>query len=216
MQGSLITSRRFGLFVGANIFFTSDTHFYHEQDFLYQPRGFESFEEMNEAIVQRWNSVVQAGDIVYHLGDVVMSHYDINIINRLNGTIFLIRGNHDTDNKLRAIYETGKMVSTSCVPTSELIKFGKLSLFACHYPVLTANFDDKHFNQHVISLHGHTHQKGNWLFADNPFVYHVGLDSHNCYPVHIDEIVTDIRNRWNALGNIPIVPKGIYTTYPEE
>lgn len=200
--------------MGANIFFTSDTHFFHEQDFLYAPRGFKSTEEMNEAIVQRWNSVVNPGDVVYHLGDVVMGHYDVGVISRLNGTIFLIRGNHDTDNKLRAIYETGKMVSTSCVPTSELIKFGKLSLFICHYPVLTANFDDKHFSQHVISLHGHTHQKGNWLFADNPFIYHVGLDSHNCYPVHIDEIIADIRNRWNAMGQMVINPQGIYNTYP--
>ena len=203
------------MFVGANIWFTSDTHFYHEQDFLYKPRGFESFEEMNEAIVERWNSVVKPGDIVYHLGDMVMSHYDINIIKRLNGTIFLIRGNHDTNNKLSAIYATGKMVNTSYVPTSELIKFGKLSLFMCHYPVLTANFDDKHFSQHVINLHGHTHQKGNWLFADNPFIYHVGLDSHGCYPIHIDEIIADIRNRWNGLGQININPQGIYNIYPE-
>jgi calcineurin-like phosphoesterase family protein len=143
-----------------------------------------------------------------------MSHYDINIINRLNGTIFLIRGNHDTDNKLRAIYETGKMVSTSCVPTSELIKFGKLSLFICHYPVLTANFDDKHFSKHVFSIHGHTHQKGNWLFADNPFIYHVGLDSHNNTPVSIDEVVTDIRERFNQIGDLRVLPTGIYNTYP--
>ena len=200
--------------MGANIWFTSDTHFYHEQDFLYKPRGFESFEEMNEAIVQRWNNVVKSDDVVYHLGDVLMSHYDVEIIKRLNGTIFLIRGNHDTDNKLRAIAETGKLVNSSFIPTSELIKFGKLSLFICHYPVLTANHDDKHFSQHVISIHGHTHQKGNWLFADNPFVYHVGMDSHNCMPVHIDEVITDIRERWNQLGQLPIAPTGIYNIYP--
>ena len=202
--------------MGANIWFTSDTHFYHEQDFLYKPRGFQNFEEMNEAIVERWNSVVKPGDVVYHLGDVLMNHYDINIINRLNGTIFLIKGNHDTDNKLRAIAETGKLVNPSFIPTSELIKFGKLSLLICHYPVLTANFDDKHFSQHVISLHGHTHQKGNWLFADNPFVYHVGMDSHNSTPVHLDEVITDIRERWNQLGRLPITPKGIYNVYPQE
>ena len=200
--------------MGANIFFTSDTHFYHDQDFLYAPRGYKSFEEMNEAIVERWNSVVKPGDFVYHLGDVLMNDYDVNIINRLNGTIFLIRGNHDTDNKLSAIAATGKLANPTFIPTSELIKFGKLSLFACHYPVLTANFDDKHFGKHVINMHGHTHQTGNWLFADNPFVYHVGLDSHNNTPVSIEEIITDIRNRWNQLGQIPIQPSGIYHTYP--
>ena len=199
-----------------DIWFTSDTHFYHDQDFLYAPRGFQNFEEMNEAIVERWNSVVKPGDIVYHLGDVLMGHYDANILKRLNGFVHLIRGNHDTDNKLCGISSTMDLGTYSYEGTSDLIKIGKLSLFLCHYPVMTANFDTKHFSQHVISLHGHTHQKGNWLFPDNPFVYHVGLDSHNCYPVHIDEVVTDIRNRWTELGRLPITPKGIYNIYPEE
>ena len=199
----------------SEIWFTSDTHFYHVQDFLYKPRGFESFDEMNEAIIERWNSVVKPNDTVYHLGDVLMSHYDVSILQRLNGTIHLIRGNHDTDNKLRDIAATGKLANIN-VHTSELIKFGKLSLFLCHYPVLTANHDDKHFSRHVINLHGHTHQKGNWLFADNPFMYHVGMDSHNSTPVHIDEVITDIRNRWDALGRLPIAPTGIYNVYPQE
>ena len=180
---------------------------------------------MNEAIIERWNSVVKEGDTVYHLGDVVMGHYDAKILCRLNGLIKFIRGNHDTNNKISGIYEAGRAAHKSWAfyditfPTSELIKFGKTSLFLCHYPVLTANFDDKHFSQHVIALHGHTHQKGNWLFPDNPFLYHVGLDSHDCYPVNIDEVITDIRERWTQLyqmGTVNMYNKGIYNTYPEE
>ena len=204
----------------ANIFFTSDTHFFHDQDFLYKPRGFNSVEEMNEAIIERWNSVVRENDIVFHLGDVVMGHYDANVLTRLNGSIYFIRGNHDTDNKISGITAAAQAAqkpwgSHVQFKTSDLFKIGKLSFFICHYPVLTANFDDKHFNQHVISLHGHTHQKGNWLFPDNPFIYHVGLDSHDCYPVNIDEITTDIRNRWNQVGQLNIDPRGVYNTYPE-
>lgn len=186
-----------------NIWFTSDTHFFHEQSFIYEPRGFTTTMEMNEAIVERWNEVVQEEDTVYHLGDVLMGHYDVNILKRLNGNIFLIRGNHDTLQKISDIYETGKV--TNIIHTSELLKFGKLNFFCCHYPVLTANFDDKHFSQHIISLHGHSHQTSNWLFPENPFIYHVGLDSHDCKPVHLDEITTDIRNRWNQLGQLPIM-----------
>lgn len=197
----------------AEIWLTSDTHFYHEQDFLYKPRGFESTEAMNEAIVERWNSVVSPEDLVYHLGDVLMSHYDVSILQRLNGKIYLIRGNHDTDRKLSDINATGKLAN-EFIHTSELIKFGKLSLFLCHYPVLTANHDDKHFSRHVINLHGHTHQKKNWLFADNPFMYHVGMDSHDSMPVHIEVALNDIRNRWDELGRIPIAPTGIYNVYP--
>lgn len=198
----------------SEIFFTSDTHFYHDQDFLYKPRGCESYEEMNEKVIERWNSVVRPNDVVYHLGDILMGHYDIKVLSRLNGFIHLIRGNHDTDRKLSDIAAARSLGTYSFVGTSELIKFGKQSLFLCHYPVLTANFDDKHFSRHVINLHGHTHQKTNWLFADNPFVYHVGLDSHDCYPVHIEEILADIRNRWNALGQINVTPTGVYNAYP--
>lgn len=186
-----------------NIFFTSDTHFFHEQSFIYEPRGFTTATEMNEALVERWNEVVKEEDTVYHLGDMMMGYYDVNILKKLKGNIFLIAGNHDSLHKISDIYETGKVTNT--IHTSELLKFGKLNFFCCHYPVLTANFDDRHFSQHVISLHGHTHQTSNWLFPENPFIYHVGLDSHNCYPVNLDEIITDIRNRWNQLGQLPIM-----------
>jgi calcineurin-like phosphoesterase family protein len=199
----------------SNIFFTSDTHFFHDQDFVWKARGFSCVEEMNETIVERWNSIVSPDDIVYHLGDIMLGNYDVNILKRLNGIIDLIHGNHDTDRKLGDIYATNKVTATIGY-TSELLKFGKLKFFICHYPVLTANFDDSHFSQHVICLHGHTHQRGNWLFPDNPFIYHVGMDSHDCYPVHLDTIVNDIRNRWNELGRLNINPTGIYNNYPIE
>ena len=191
-----------------SIFFTSDTHFSHNQSFIYESRGFTSIDEMNEAIVERWNSIVNKEDIVYHLGDVLMGNYDVSILKRLNGHINLIQGNHDSTRKISDIYASGKV--TNVIQTSELLKFGKLSLFCCHYPVLTANFDDKHFSQHIISLHGHTHQTSNWLFPENPFIYHVGLDSHNCYPVNLDEIITDVRSRWNQLGQLPIMLNNDY------
>ena len=48
-----------------DIFFTSDTHFFHSKEFLYGPRSFQNEIEMNEAIVERWNSVVKNGDYYY-------------------------------------------------------------------------------------------------------------------------------------------------------
>ena len=46
----------------------------------------------------------------------------------------------------------------------------------------------------IINLYGHTHQKSNF-YMDNPTMYHVGVDSHNCYPVEINDIITDIKNQ---------------------
>ena len=183
------------------IFFTSDTHFCHQPSFLWEPRGFANVEEMNEAIVERWNSVIKPEDEVYHLGDFALNDIDAAIpyINRLNGTIRWIIGNHDTDRKRVKIVDECPNVWE--IGYADLIKYDKkFSIYMSHYPTLTANFDDKKFSQHVIALHGHTHQRTNWLHPDNPFMYHVGLDSHNNTPVHIDEILADIKNRWNELG----------------
>ena len=59
-----------------NIWLASDTHFCHDRAFVYEPRGFSCIGDMNEAIVERWNSVVKPGDIVYHLGDVMLNDND--------------------------------------------------------------------------------------------------------------------------------------------
>ena len=188
------------------IFFTSDTHFCHSKPFLYEPRGFTSADEMNEAIIENWNNIVKSGDIVYHLGDVMLNDNKkgIECFNRLNGEIFVIWGNHCTDTRKN-------LLATECHNFrggwyAYLIKHDKMSIYLSHYPTMTANYDEdnKHFSQHVINLHGHTHQQTNFLQPDNPFMYHVGMDSHNCTPVHIDEVITDIRQRWNEVGQLNI------------
>ena len=200
----------------SEIYFTSDTHFCHNQEFLYGPRGFTNVDDMNEAIIENWNKRVKPNDIVYHLGDTMLNDNikGIECFKRLNGQIFLIWGNHDTQNRTNALFEEcrHKMLGGWY---AFVIKEGKHSIYLSHYPTLTSNFDEKHFNQHVISLHGHIHAKKNWMIPTNPFIYHVGVDSHNCTPVHIDEVLSDIRQRWNEIGKLPqnLKPED---TYPYE
>lgn len=185
------------------IWFSADTHFGHNKEFLYGPRGFTNVKDMNEAIIENWNSVVKPGDITYLLGDVMLGDNEAGIecLRQLNGQIFVIWGNHCTETRRNMLFmderTRHKMLGGWY---AFVIKHGKQSIYLSHYPTLTANFDDKHFSRHVINLHGHTHQKTNWLQLDNPFMYHVGVDSHNNTPVHIDEVLADIRNRWNELG----------------
>lgn len=193
----------------AEIWFTSDTHFGHDRSFICEPRGFITAEEMNEAIIERWNKIVKPEDIVYHLGDVFLNDNKIGIecFKRLNGQIFMIWGNHDTDVKKNLLAHECHILGGWY---SYLIKYGKLSLYLSHYPSITANYDEKHFNQHVINLHGHTHQQRNFLYVDNPFMYHVGMDSHNCTPVHIDEIIGEIKQNWYDMQKFNIPIKDLY------
>ena len=181
------------------IWLTSDTHFSHQKPFLYEPRGFTSVTEMNQAIVERWNSVVQTEDLVYHLGDVALSDTQdaIKYIKQLNGKIIWIRGNHCTVNKILKIQNACPNIHLLDGLNSSyatIIKSGKWRFYLSHYPTLTGNFDEKHLNHCLISLHGHTHQQTNFLQSNNPFLYHVGLDSHNCYPVNLEEIKTEIKD----------------------
>ena len=56
------------------VYFTSDLHFYHKNIMSYSPsfRSYESAEEMNEKLIELWNSVVTPEDTVYNLGDLSM------------------------------------------------------------------------------------------------------------------------------------------------
>jgi calcineurin-like phosphoesterase family protein len=194
----------------SEIFFTSDLHMMHNKGFLFEPRGFSNETDMCEALVENWNKIVKSEDTVYDLGDVALSDIQTatKYIKKLNGKHFLIRGNHDTDKKIEYLID-------SCwnkffyVGWADMLKYEKYHFYMSHYPTLTAKYDDKKFSQHVIALHGHTHQQTNWLQKDNPFLYHVGLDSHNCTPVHIDEMLADVRNRYNQF-------EGLYEKYKED
>ena len=87
-------------FDGSKVFFTSDTHFYHGNIIRFCNRPFKDVETMNETIISNWNNTVGQDDIVFHLGDFCLggSAEWTRILNRLNGRIYLIMGNHDLKN----------------------------------------------------------------------------------------------------------------------
>lgn len=181
------------------IWFTSDTHFGHNKEFLYQPRGFVSISDHDWNIIRNWNSVVGIDDEVYHLGDVMLNDndYGLHCLSQLNGKIHIICGNHDT--KTRAeLYDQCINVVEVCQGAKEL-KIGKKYFWLCHYPTITANCDDnKPWAKHLINIYGHTHQKDKFYhypteYAEkNIYMYCVCLDAHNNYPVELNEILTDI------------------------
>jgi calcineurin-like phosphoesterase family protein len=91
-----------------NVFFTSDTHFYHENILKYCNRPFSSVDEMNEKLIKNWNSVVGKNDIVWHLGDFCFGRKEniSEILPKLNGKINLVMGNHDHQ-KVKFYYDVG-------------------------------------------------------------------------------------------------------------
>lgn len=151
-------------------------------------------QEMNEAIIERWNSVVQKDDIVYNLGDVFLGG-DINkgleLVKRLNGKIYYAFGNHDTNNRTEALKA---LSNTADIQFGYRLKYHKYSFCLTHYPMLCSNYDnDKPLKQRVISLCGHKHTNEKFCDMDKGLIYHCELDAHNCTPILIDNILEDIK-----------------------
>ena len=55
------------------IYFTSDLHIYHDREFIWKERGFDSVEDMNKTIIDNINSVVREKDTLYILGDLMLN-----------------------------------------------------------------------------------------------------------------------------------------------
>ena len=149
------------------IFITSDTHFNHKNIIEYASRPFKSIEEMNEEIIKRWNNKVENGDIVIHLGDFGMGTKNeiIKLKNKLNGTIILLRGNHDH----KATREAGFLVVKGSL---EIEKF-----ILSHSP-LSKNEIPKGF----INVHGHIHEK------ESMNGINVSIEKTNYEPVELEEL----------------------------
>lgn len=182
------------------VYFTSDLHFCHDKDFVWQVRGFESIDEMNAEIVRRWNEIVYPDDDVYVLGDLTLGNVEegLKLIAKLNGYLHIIRGNHDTDTKANRYLELSNVVS---VEFATIYKYKKAIFWLSHYPTITANYDDdKPWAKHLVCLFGHTHQEQPF-YNDNPYMFNVGMDAHNCTPISIEKIIETIRNKKQELNN---------------
>ena len=76
-------------------FFIADTHFGEDNIRRYENRPFESAKEMDVSLIKNWNSVVLSDDEVYILGDFGADKKEADILSKLNGIKYLVKGNHD-------------------------------------------------------------------------------------------------------------------------
>ncbi len=169
-----------------SIFVTSDSHFNHENILKFTDgktgkkiRDFSDVTEMNEIMIQRWNSVVSPQDKIYHLGDVFFgSEESANaILKALNGHKRLVVGNHD-NLKSKVLHMNFEKISM----------WRKLDNFLMtHVPVHPSTLGENRFTgRQMINIHGHVHQNPS---PDGPYkcvcVDHPGI---NYYPVALEEL----------------------------
>lgn len=159
------------------IFFSADHHFNHDNIIKYCNRPFNNIDDMNEELIKKWNEKISKGDLIYYLGDLSWSRWDI--LDRLNGQIYLIKGSHDRIRKPIA----------NIIKIRHLLNFRieKKPLSLCHYCMRVWHLS--HYNSYMLYGHSHCRLKAIGKSWD------VGVDGNNFYPYEWDEIKTLMKNR---------------------
>lgn len=160
-----------------NIWFTSDTHYFHSNVIKYCNRPFSSVEEMNEIMIQKHNALVKPTDDIYHLGDFGFANVALlqSVFNRLNGNKFLLLGNHDKDAmKLPWAWVKERYELYTPRPNRKLYVLS-------HYAQKVWN--KSHHGS--IMLFGHSH--GSLEDVDNQTL-DVGVDCWDYAPVNLEQI----------------------------
>jgi calcineurin-like phosphoesterase family protein len=170
-----------------SVHFTSDQHFGHAAARSFYRRPFVSAAEMDQQMIDRWNSAVKPGDEVWHLGDFAVRQ-SVDRVNHLLGALHglkhLIAGNND-DGGVK-----GCPLWHSVQQYAEVTVDGK-ELVLCHYPFRTWRNMDKG----SINLHGHSHGRLKPL----PRQYDVGVDVWDFRPVRIADVIgTTKERRWRS------------------
>ncbi|WP_218970411.1 hypothetical protein [Cytobacillus gottheilii] len=142
-------------------------------------RPFSSVKEMDETVINNWNSVVRYDDIVYHLGDFG----DYNNSSRLNGKIHLLFGNYERKDIEEAevtgisIKGLRKRFYTVDDRLNYSISFDDHIIALAHEP---SNMIGTVFN-----LFGHIHK----LQMVRRNGLNVGVDCHNFTPIDLETVL---------------------------
>ena len=187
------------------LWFTSDTHFWHENIIKYCDRPFRNAEEMNSELIRRWNETVPEDGIVFHLGDFCHGSPKQwnDILHSLHGKIFLILGNHDMK-----YYRGGDMSGFEYVTQQMTIRVGAQSIILNHNPFLCYGGSYRnvwqlfgHVHSGPFSHTGLDHPRLKILF---PMQYDVGVDNNGFHPVSFayvkQQIETQVAKARKASG----------------
>lgn len=164
-----------------NIFVTSDHHFGHSNMINLADRPFSNVEEMDNHMIDCWNSIVGKYDVVYYLGDFTMGNTKTfwKYAQRLNGYISFMRGNHDRWFKNEEFRGNGFF---NKLPDIHILRHEGYRFVLCHYPLM----EWEGYYKGYYHLYGHVH--GN-LKHPHKRAMEIGVDTNNFYPYPIEQVI---------------------------
>jgi calcineurin-like phosphoesterase family protein len=185
----------------SDILFTSDEHHGHNnvmKGFIdhktglptSNPRPWTTLEDMTEGLIDRHNSVVKLGDLVYHLGDAFWRTFGvtnaIEVMRRLKGNHYYILGNHEEimdDKYLQSKFVWVRQRANIKVQLDPLVN-KKKQIVLDHFAGRV--WDGSH--QKSWQLYGHSH--GALPEDDKLLSFDVGVDApgNDYTPVSIETV----------------------------
>ena len=149
---------------------------------------------MDDALIANWNRVVGKDDIIFHLGDFAMggSAEWSRLLQKLNGKIYLILGNHD----MKTIGAGFSRLEG--VAMQMLINVKGQKIYLNHYPFLC--YGGSYRNTWQLYGHVHTSPANRGLDVPRlkmlmPMQYDVGVDNNNYSPISFEQVKKIIRNQ---------------------
>ena len=162
----------------------SDTHFGHAKILGFKGsdrkpiRSFTSVDEMDDFMIDSWNSVVSPEDKVYHLGDIIWKHGSLDLIRELSGHIRLISGNHDIFGAKQYL-----KAGIKAIYGMKVIEHEDQNVVLTHCPVHDSVLQEPRFK---CNIHGHIHNnpspKGNY--------YNVSVENIDYKPITLETAVS--------------------------
>lgn len=169
---------------------SSDFHAHHKKEFIFKPRGFETWEAHRDHIFSLFSNIPE-NSLLFYAGDLTLNASDEEALELLNlmsakfVKVYYMLGNHESNvNRIRA---TTQFSNIEFYDYLEVILNGKNIAFM-HYPI--AEWNGKHGGSWHI--HGHTH--GTRVVGTPRDItckaLDVGIDTH---PEHTLWTFSDIR-----------------------
>ena len=184
---------------------TSDMHYGHANIIKYCDRPFSNVDDMNDALVDRWNDTVGDNDEVWIIGDLILGNLRCNLsahVARLKGTKILVPGNHDVcwqhhrkgPRNVPLYHDLGGI--THIIHDPKPVVLANKPVHISHFPYRIDTHHDLRYLEHYPAdndgwlLHGHIHEK----WRQNGRQINVGVDAWDFAPVNDDTLSEIIKS----------------------
>ena len=184
------------------VLFTADSHYGHVNILEYCNRPFANVHEMDETLIANHNELVKPRDVVYNLGDFGLAdpeHLE-SILNRLNGRIRFIQGNHDGwmsklgQDGLNLAHRFGRLRNVEWIKRYHELEgprlmAGKRKVKICLFHFAIGSWHCVHRGSWMLHGHSHGQYKCSWPISfKHGKIVDVGVDSWDYSPVSMDQL----------------------------